>query len=128
MGETILIATVVPVDVDELWENVVGGESGYWASRYTDLDGGKLNWYNEVGTPVGREFRPNPQPFRVCEYDEATGEKTWHTVAVTELAEAYLKLKHDGWTHCGGCPVDDTDACTGDAILQNAVFGEFIYG
>ena len=111
-----LVTYQVDVDVNDVWEKVVGGSSGYWADDFKRLDGTIVNWY------VGKEFTPNPQDFMVL------AEDVWHTVTVQSLAEAYVKLKQDSWTHCRGCSIEDSDACVGDAILQVAAFGELVYG
>ena len=112
-----LVNVDVPVDMGELWSNFMGGHSGYWADNFETLDSGIIKWY------LDDDYKqPNPQDFKVF----ADGE--WYEVPLEKLARAYVRLKLDGWTHCGGCSVDDNDACTGDAILQVATFGDFVYG
>jgi hypothetical protein len=111
-----LITYQVEVDVNDVWEKMMGGSSGYWADDFKRPDDGVVDWY------VGTEYEPNPQDFRVL------ADGAWHTVTVRSIAEAYVKLKQDSWTHCGGYSVEDNDACVGDAILQVAAFGEFVYG
>ena len=111
-----LVTYQVEVDINDLWEKIIGGDTGYWAYNFNTLDGGKVNWY------VGEDFTPNPQDFRVL------ADGVWHTVTLESLAKAYVKLKQDSWTHCRGCSIDDSDSCVGDAILQIAAFGEFVYG
>lgn len=107
----------IDVDVDQVWENMVGGHSGYWADSYRTLDNKLIEFYKN-----GNYDEPNPQDFKIL----ADGK--WYTITMSDLCEAYVKLKSNGWTHCGGESVDDEDACTGDAILQVAAFGEFVYG
>ena len=107
----------VDVNVNDVWENMMGGHSGYWADNFETLSNGRVDWYRDE-----HYSQPNPQAFKVM----AEGE--WHQVSVRSLAEAYVKLKQDGWTHCGGDDIDDNDSCTGDAILQMAAFGEIVYG
>lgn len=111
-----LVTYQVEVDINDVWQMVVGGSSGYWADNFKTLDGGVVEWY------VGTEFAPNPQSFKVL------AEDVWHIVTERSIAEAYVKLKLDSWTHCRGCSIDDGDACVGDAILQVATFGELVYG
>lgn len=111
-----LVTYTVEVDVNEVWQSVVSGYSSYWADDFKRLDGGVVDWY------VGTEFEPNPQDFKVLADD------VWHKVTTRSLAESYVKLKQNGWTHCSGCSIDDGDACVGDAILQVAAFGELVYG
>mgnify|MGYP000078869488 FL=1 len=112
-----LVTYQVEVDVNDVWEKMMGGSSGYWADNFETLDSGIVRWYLDDD-----EYTPNPQDFKVL------AEDVWHTVTVLSLAEAYVKLKQDGWTHCRGCGIDDGDACVGDAILQVAAFGELVYG
>lgn len=111
------VTYTVDVNIDEVWGNVIGGHSGYWADNFKTLDGREVAWYKDENYE-----QPNPQSFKVL----ADGE--WYTVSERSLAEAFVKLKVDGWTHCGGDLVDEQDACTGDAILQVAAFGDFVYG
>lgn len=111
-----LVTYTVEVDINDVWEQVVGGSVGYWADDFKTLDGGVVAWY------TGTEYAPNPQSFKVL------ADGVWHIVTERNLAEAYVKLKQDGWAHCGHYGVDDNDACVGDAILQYAAFGELVYG
>jgi len=107
----------VDVNVNEVWENMVGGHSGYWADRFRTMTYGDVKFYKDE-----HYAEPNPQDFQVL----ADGE--WHTVTVRDLCEAYVKMKQDDWHHCGHYGVADEDACTGDALLQFAAFGELVYG
>jgi hypothetical protein len=107
----------VDVDVNEVWGNMVGGHSGYWADEFRTLKNGRVDFYKDE-----HYAEPNPQDMEVL----ADGE--WHLVTVRSLAEAYVKLKQDGWRHCSHYDIDEEDACTGDALLQMAAFGEFVYG
>jgi hypothetical protein len=100
-----------------VWENMVGGHSGYWAEEFRTMKGGRVQFYKDENYE-----HPNPQDIQVLADDE------WHDVTVRSLAEAYVKLKQDGWHHCGKYDIDEEDACTGDALLQMAAFGEFVYG
>jgi hypothetical protein len=107
----------VDVDVNEVWGNMVGGHSGYWAQDFRSANGGEMKFYKDENYA-----EPNPHDFQVFDGDE------WHTVTVRDLAEAYVNMKQDGWHHCGKYDVDEQDACTGDALLQFATFGELVYG
>ena len=48
-------------------------------------------------------------------------------ITVQDLADAMSALTEGGFTHCGGHPLDSTDECTGDVILQQAVYGDIVY-
>lgn len=112
-----IVMQEVDVDINAVWENMVGGHSGYWAEQFCNAHGGKLRFYKDE-----KYEEPNPQDFSVYADDQ------WHKVTLRSLAEAYVRMKQEGWTHCNGCSVDDEDACTGDALLQYAAFGELVYG
>ena len=51
------------------------------------------------------------------------------TVTIGTLVRAYLSLDESNATHCGGNHIlYEPDACSGDTLLQQALFGEIIYG
>jgi hypothetical protein len=120
MGYMVSVPTNVTVNMCDLWENMLGGGYFYheWFSDFRELDSDNpLEGYDD-------DNNPKPQNFRVWEHDEMK----WHNVTLDKLARGYVKLKTDGWTHCGGHHIDEEDACTGAAILQQAIFGEQVYG
>jgi hypothetical protein len=105
------------VDKNELWADVFGSGweySPWWIS--VDFTNG--DW-EEHGEAVIKYLDP----------DDADEQQTaTKTVTITDLANACSKLETQGWTHCGGEGLSDPDACTSDAVLQVAVFGELVYG
>jgi hypothetical protein len=120
-----LIETRVNVNEDEVWDSVWGNDGqgfAYWVSRVRDFDGKDFHATKMVGVNGDVEIN-NPQDFVIWTDD---GDK--HIVTLYALCKAYADLRAEGWTHCGGSLLDDNDACTEDAILQKAVFGEFVYG
>ena len=51
------------------------------------------------------------------------------TLTLKTLVRAYLSLDESNATHCGGNHIlYEPDACSGDTLLQQALFGEIIYG
>lgn len=112
-----IVMNEVDVDINAVWENMVGGHSGYWADEFRTLNHGRVDFYKDE-----HYAEPNPQDMEVL----ADGE--WYKVTVRSLAEAYVKLMQEGWNHCGNYGVDDEDGCTGDALLQMAAFDDFVYG
>lgn len=108
-------------DANELWSDVFGSLGGF-------LD---HSWLHSIHYYTGAADRhglveltiDNPAP----EFDEEAIHMT-KRLKVEDLATAYSKLMNDNYTHCGGCELDDPDACTADAILQVAVYGELVYG
>lgn len=118
-----IVTQNVEVDIDQVWGNLVGGHSGYWASSFKSIGGSAVQWYKDENYSV-----PNVQDFKVSVWEPHDGETVWYTVTVGALANAYASLKRDGWRHCDHYDIDEEDACTGDALLQMAAFGELIYG
>lgn len=121
-----LVETRHEVDAHDVWERVWGNDGNgfaYWLGKARALNGGDLKYYLNTDAESVSDWVLNPQDFRLW-----TDDGDQHLVTVYALCKAYADLKMKGWTHCGGCAVDDNDACTEDAILQHAVFGEFVYG
>ena len=60
--------------------------------------------------------------------DDAEGEGTiTETFYKDDIAAAYLSIPDK--IHCGSCElVEDPDGCTFDRVIQQAFFGEYVYG
>lgn len=120
----VTVETQVDVNILEVWEMLWGCDGAgfnYWVGKVRQLDGEGISvWVkNEQGDLVG-----NPQGFTV--YDGESDE--WHTVTLEKLAKGYAQARAEGVTHCGGCALDDGDACVEDILMQYAIFGEMVYG
>lgn len=123
MGKMISIPVTMEIDIDEVWSNFWcsdGAGVNYWVSKIRKPDGEGISmWVEKDGRLV-----PNPQDFKVFDAEQ----QDWHTVTLEQLALGYATAKAKGVTHCGGCALDDSDACVEDIILQYAIFGEMLYG
>lgn len=108
----VLIETRQEIDEHKVWDTVWGNDGqgfAYWCEAVREID--------------GTDFKSDiPHDFKLHD-----GE-CWKIVTSYALCKAYADLKAEGWTHCGGYPLDENDACVEDAILQHAMFGEFVYG
>ena len=116
MGDVmnVTVETKVDVNIKDVWEMLWGCDGAgfnYWVGKVRQLDGsGIYVWLkNEQGDLVG-----NHQDFKV--YDAQSDE--WHTVTLWQVAKGYAQARSEGVTHCGGCNLDDADACVEDIILQ----------
>ena len=121
LGEIIKVETTVDVDLDDLWETLwctEGHGSVYWCDAVRDTDGSDFKMW----TLTGDNYLPNPHDFKVLADDK------WHEVTLSALAYAWVNMKQDGVTHCGGYSVDEVDDCVADMLLQYATFGELVYG
>lgn len=128
MSETFTITITKEVSYDDLWEAIWGSDGtgiSYWCSKIRKLDGSGIDlWLKGEGE---HDLVPNPQDFMLYDMEE----EKWHTILLADLANAYRKAYEDKLRHCGTCDVadlDDPDACTGDILLQLAIFGEVVYG
>jgi hypothetical protein len=125
----IKVETTVDVDMNDVWEKIWGSDGTgfvYWCDMVRDTDGGDFDAWNITRSEDGKfsNFDPNPHDFKV--HDRETDE--WHEVTLSQLAYAWVNMKQDGVTHCGGYSLDDDDACVGDLVLQYTIFGEIVYG
>ena len=119
--------TTIDVNMMDLWEAIWSSDGSgitYWASAIRDSDGKGINLWTEdaEGHLVG-----NPQCFRIFIDDE----EEWRDVTLEDLARGYAIAVKENAKHCGSYSVadlSDPDECTGDTLLQYAVFGELIYG
>ena len=53
------------------------------------------------------------------------------TVTPDQLVDAYAFLVANNWTHCGGYSLrelDEADSCLADLVIQQAIFGEQVFG
>jgi hypothetical protein len=111
----------------ELWEAIWGSDGSgivYWCSKIRKPDGSDIDLWvkGEDGRLVG-----NPQDFKVYDFEE----EKWHTCSLEQLAKGYELAVNQNLRHCGGSitgDLDDADECSGDQIIQMAIFGELIYG
>lgn len=52
-------------------------------------------------------------------------------VTPDQLSDAFAVLVAKGWTHCGGyslAELDEADSCLADLVIQQAIFGEQVFG
>lgn len=125
MSKTFTVET--EVSYLDLWEAIWGSDGTgitYWCSTLRKPNGQGIDlWTRDAeNNLVG-----NPQNFKLYEFEE----EKWHTVTLEDLANGYRLAVKNHAHHCGSYPVADleqADACTGDVILQYAIWGEVIYG
>ena len=121
-----LIETRVDVDIEKVWDAVWGNDGqgfAYWVSAVRARNGDDFYAHKNMDRDVSK-WLPNPHDFKV--FDSVEG--VWHQVTTYALAKAWVDARQAGLTHCGGCSLDDPDACTEDIFLQYAVFGDVVYG
>jgi hypothetical protein len=112
------------VSMNDLWEAIWGDDGGgiaYWASAIRKTDGTSISLWKQP------DNTPNPQDFTLYDAEE----NRWHEVTLEDLAKGYQLAVEKKVTHCGNYLVsdlEDPDACTGDTIIQLAIFGEVVYG
>jgi hypothetical protein len=61
--------------------------------------------------------------------DNGEGEEIAKSLTIEDLVQAYEAVIAKPYYHCGGTiDIDDMDECASDIVLQQAVFGDVIYG
>ena len=127
MSNTFTCTITKEISYNDLWDALWGsdGTGSPWCSKIRKPDGSDIDlWVKGEGE---HSLVANPQDMKV--YDRY--EEKWHIVTLDQLADAYRKIAEQKVMHCGTYEVanlEDPDACTGDFILQYAVFGELVYG
>lgn len=106
------------INKDDLWSDVFG--SG-WEEAHA---------FRDVEFLDGCDWETNGQAKVTCLDPDDPSEQETMTAVITviDLANAWSDLTTRGFTHCHGLPLDSADACTSDAILQQAVYGDIVYG
>lgn len=62
---------------------------------------------------------------------ENNAELVNRVVTPTDIIQAFVTLVEKGCYHCSAYPIqdlDNADACTSDLVLQQAIYGEVIWG
>ena len=110
-----LITIPITVDADELWSDVFG--SGWeYSEWFTYVEYVGCSW-DTAGTAKVTHWSSD---------DEGVTEVT--SVTIDDIVRGYSILASDNWLHCNGDALNNPDACTSDAILQMAIYGELVYG
>ncbi len=61
--------------------------------------------------------------------EDGDGEQTSKSLTIEDLVQAYEAVIAKPYYHCGGTvDIDNMDECASDIVLQQAVFGDVIYG
>lgn len=120
MTETKYVKIEVQVEAEEFWSNTLGSgwEGGYaWQKiKYN----GDAEW-NKMGTFDLTYLDPTD--------DDEEKTLTKKDIGIEDLVRAYSELATAGFHHCGSAlNWQDQDLCSSDAILQQLVYGEVIYG
>lgn len=107
-----------------------------WNAIWSSDGGGSTYWANQVRSTKNKDgvyemplklYDGEPRDFQIHDFEEGK----WHTVTLDDLAEGYQIAVTQNLTHCGHHRVADLengDACSGDLLLQLAIFKEIVYG
>lgn len=119
MAEMVNVEFTVSLDVnaEDLWSSTFGSgwEHGYAWVNCKFLDG--ASW--EKPGLASLKYRDVNDEDNILET----------TISVKDLARGYSLALKNHFHHCGSpISLDDQDACSSDAILQFAVYGELVFG
>lgn len=113
---SIVIPVVIPCI--DLWSNVMGSGWEYmgWWSSVDYLEGSDWDIVGSFDITAN-----NP--------DDSTEPEQTKRFNIDDLARGYALAIQNNFRHCGShIDLYDMDACSSDAVLQYAFFGELIYG
>ena len=121
MSHTISLS--VDVNVSDVFKAVLEGRISYWANELSltpDLSNADI-WDNNKVADITISYYEN-------DYDENS--LLTKTITPEQLCKSYLDLLLKGQSHCGDYRLnaEDYDSCFGDLVIQNAMFGEIVYG
>lgn len=106
------------INAQTVWEAVNGGLADYswWVSFEYGEEG--TDW-DTPGTLIVEAEDPD--------FEEGSRHTIIKTFTAVDLLDAYNALEFQ--THCGSCHlIEDPDMCSSDLILQQAMYGEILFG
>lgn len=101
---------------EQVWEAVTG--SGFAHTKY---------WVNFVELDTWRR----PCAITLTHDTGESEEEKVTTIQPARLFEAFGELVKAGAVHCGNyslADLENSDACLGDLVLQQAIFGKIVFG
>ena len=104
----------------DLWQAFWGAPSRpFWIKRV-------IGEHTEDAFVEGVEWQDTPQTFTIVDLDD----KLTVVVPVKELARGYAEARLEGFYHCNRDIYDihNPDACFGEHLLQEIVYGKQIWG
>ena len=105
-------------------------EQAAWQAVFGSM-GHVYEWFKEINYTDTETTWEVPGEVEVIAEDPNDETKTiTKTLDAADLVRAYDQLRAaGGGTHCGSCDlIYDPDECTSDLLLQQAMYGEIVYG
>lgn len=115
-----MVQVVQEVDSQEFWENIVGSSWDTW-SWWVAV---KCDFYDYTKGLTVTVFSPESDE-RNWSYDPDPSDLVTKHLTVDDLARSYAWYQS---AYPRPYKWDNTDAESGDVIIQHAIFGEVIYG
>jgi hypothetical protein len=112
-NEVVNIEIKITISAKEFWSNVLGSAWETW------------DWWRSYDYSSGADWdKPGTITVAIDNPEDEAGDPIVKTLNVHDLAKAYGELSA-GMPHLDW---QDLDACYGDAVMQQAVFSEVVYG
>jgi len=121
-----VVTTKIPVTIDfyidaeTLWQAIWGApKQPFWIDTVLDSETG------EQAFVEGTEWQSKPRDFIVVDLDGEASDP----ITIEHLAKTYVRAIQRQDRHCGSYKYDynDPDACFGELLLQQAVYGNLIW-
>jgi hypothetical protein len=115
-GKQMTVTIKKHMEDTDFWSSIMGGTefvNEWWLKvRYH----GESNW-------------DKPGSVTITALDGETDEPVSKTLTIEDLVTAYEAVIAKPYYHCGGTiDIDDMDECASDIVLQQAMFGDVVYG
>ena len=115
-AEKVIVTVPLEIDADELWQMIFGSEfeTWDWWEAYTNFQDG--DWDRHCLAEV-------------YHFDEEDGTRKTFQLRIDNIADAVSSLIQQGYGNIANAVANqDFDASTADMVIQQACFGEIVYG
>lgn len=118
MEERKTITIPMTMDAEEFWSEIMGSTEFY------------EEWWAAVKFKDGAQWdKPGKVDITVYTDVDSSTETVTKTLDIDDLAKAYGEVIAKPYYHCGGTvDIHNMDSCASDIVLQQAMFGDVIYG
>lgn len=109
-----LFAVTIEYNTQEIWNALIG-------SDFANTN----HWLAQISCP------DTPANIKITYTEKTTGELVKGVLTPTQIYNAFAQLVKENTTHCGGYSIqdfDDQDSCFADFVLQQALYGEIVFG
>ena len=116
------VSVTTEYDTKEIWNALVGSDFAntyHWISAIAITDHLNISTLNK------------PTDLTIRYTEPTSGADSLAIITPKEIYLAFAQLVNKKQTHCGGYQIsdlDNSDSCFADLVVQQALFGEIVFG